>query len=426
MYEVTMPKLSDSMEVGRIIEWKVKEGDEVREGDVLAEIESDKAVMELECFRAGVVSKILRAGDSEVSVGEPIAVIDEAARVEKAPLAKAAPDKKTAPAPARPAPVSAAEAPKPVEATPPKVKEKPPAPAPRPTTERVAISPFARKLAQKLRVDYTRVAGSGPGGRIVERDIEAAAPPLAAQRAVKPSPDEELAPLEVAPDEAEIEEAPFRMKTQIRRVSASKHVIPHFYITLGADVTRLLSRKEDLKRNYGATVTHLVMWACIRAIEKHPLVNRAYDRGKIFKWNAVNLGLAIETGEGLTVAVVRDAQKLPLRDLVNRTKELVEKARAGRLSAEERLHPGFTITNLGMYDVDHFQPIINPPSSITLAVGSALEAPVVHNGIIYVSKVMKLSAACDHRIIEGALAARFMKTLKDLLENPDALLDGIG
>jgi len=428
MYEVTMPKLSDSMEVGRIIAWKVKEGEAVHEGDTLAEVESDKAVMELECFQDGVITKIAYPDDSEVPVGETIAFIHEGGEAPAGKPEAKEPAKPEAPPVEAPAPEQAEPATAKEPAVEPEARSSPP---PRAAPGRVAISPYARKLARQRNTDITQLTGSGPDGRIIARDVEAAAarphPPQAPRapehaRAVKPSVDEELPALDVTEDEADIEEASFRLKTQVRRVTTSKHVIPHFYITRGADVTALLQRREEIKEQYGATVTHLIMLACIKTLKKHPEINRTYDRGKIIKWKAINLGLAVDTDAGLTVVVLRPADALSLPEIVERTTALVEKARAGKLTKEERLHPGFTITNLGMFDIEHFEPIINPPSSITLAIASALETPIARDNIITIGKLMKLSAACDHRIIEGAMAARFIKDLKDLLEDPDALL----
>lgn len=461
MYRVTMPKLSDSMISGQIVAWRVKEGDTVSEGDVLAEIESDKATMELECFTSGVVSRIVRAAGEEAAVGETIATI--ATEVE-AP----APQPGAASREPRAAQAPTTEAPKP-EAPPPgtrraargmqpaadqaldapQVPEREPSSVTRHAARSTQpISPYARLLAQQKGVDTTQLKGSGPGGRIVAADVEAA---LSIQRpaekpkpeaarpaedrlkaelrtptpAIPPSPDEELPPIVVAPDEADVEDAPYRLKTQARTVTASKHVIPHFYMTRGADVTKLLAMKDELKEKFGgATVTHLIMLAAVKAIQANPEINRSYDRGKIIKWKGVNLGLAVDTDQGLTVAVLRGAQALSLKEIVERTKPLVERARGGKLSAEERRHPTLTITNLGMFDVEHFEPIINPPSAITLGVASALPAAVVRGDAIHIARVMRLTLSCDHRIIEGAAAARFLRTLKDLLEAPDALLEG--
>jgi len=436
MYEVTMPKLSDSMETGQILEWKVKEGDEVHAGDVLAEIESDKATLELECFADGVMAKILHGDGAEVPVGEVIAVIGEAGPFPLPPGEGRvrglgdipAPSSMPSPQPSpggrgselqtRP-PAAPAQAPLPRVDAP--RAEAPPTTSPK--AGRVAISPYARMLAHEKGLDYTKIKGTGPGGRITAHDVETAAVAMA-RPAERPAPraEDELPPVVVTPDEAAVEDAPFRLKTQARIVTASKHLIPHFYMTRGADVTRLLARKDELKEEFGATVTHLILLACVKAVKEHPEVNRSYDRDRIITWKGIHLGIAVDTEQGLTVAVLRDAQALSLREIVERSRALAEKARAGKLSAEERKHPTLTVTNLGMFDVEHFEPIINPPSSITLGVASALQAPVIRNDAIHIARVMRLTLSCDHRIIEGVTAARFLKTLKDLLENPDALL----
>lgn len=490
MYEITMPKLSDSMEEGKIIEWKVQEGDEVHEGDTLAEIESDKAAMELECFHDGVLAKILRGDDQEAPVGAVIGYIaaegEEVPQEEEAekPQAEEQPPEEKE-AEAQPPPEEEAKE----EAAAEEEEEKPPPrPAPAPG-ERPAASPYARKLAEETGVDLAQVEGSGPGGRIIARDVEAAAEgkpkreaekpkpkaaekkPRAEAKAVdaepmaralaekydielarlagtglagrvtvddvlaareeteptpqpEPSADEELPPLEVSDEEADVEDAPFRLKTLARRVVASKHVIPHFYLTRGADVTRLLGRKDELKHKHGATITHLVMLACLKALGEHPGLNRSYDRGKVFTWKGIHLGLAVDTPAGLTVAVLRDAQDLSLAAIAERTGKLVEKARGRGLSAEERRHPTFTISNLGMFGVEHFQPIINPPSAVTLAVASALPRPIADGEAIRVGTVMGLTMSCDHRIVDGAGAARFLADLRALLEEPDRLLEG--
>jgi len=471
VYEVTMPKLSDSMEEGKIIKWKVKEGDAVREGQVLAEIESDKAVMELECFHDGRITQIVQGDGAEVAVGQPIAYIAGAGE----PAAAQPPG--PPPAEARLAAPAAPSLAQKIEAAPP--------------TGRTAISPYARKLAESRGIDYTKIKGTGPHGRIMAEDIEQAArtmaqvqppriepspvrraaaearpaepdmEPLAAallkrfrvdpaalrgtgphgmiladdvvavlcvrpQPAAKPPADEELPALEVSEDEADVEEASFRLKTQARHVTAAKHVVPHFYVTASADVTRLLEKRADLKTRMGATVTHLVMLACLKALKAHPEINRTWDRGRIIRWKHVNLGLAVETDEGLTVAVLTQAEGLALPEIVSRTADLAARARAGRLAAEDRRHPTFVISNLGMYDVEAFQAILNPPASVTLAVASAQEAPVARCGGVGVGKVMRLTASCDHRVIDGVAAARFLQELKRQLENPEMLLEGAG
>jgi pyruvate dehydrogenase E2 component (dihydrolipoamide acetyltransferase) len=428
MYEVTMPKLSDSMKEGKIIEWKVREGESVSEGDVLAEVESDKAVMELECYQSGVLQKIVHGDGEEVAVGEVIATIAEG-KTEEAPEAPKAP--KTAKAEKK---GKTTETPEPEEtAEKQKTKQKPA----KKRAEGPAIEPYAQKLAEQYGVDWAQIEGTGADGRITADDVVAATVgklmpprPERAERKVPPPeeraprPEEELPPLEATDEEATVEDAPFRLKTQARRVIASQHIIPHFYVTRGVDATRLTAVKDGLKERFGASLTHLVMFACLKALRDHPEVNRSYDRGRVVKWKVVNLGLAVDTDQGLTVAVLHDAAGLGLGELVERTRELVEHARADKLSGAERRHATFTITNLGMLNVEHFEPIINPPSSITLAVSSALPAAVVREGAIYVGSVMKLTAACDHRIIDGATAARFLGDLGALLEAPDGLLEG--
>lgn len=425
MYEVTMPRLSDSMEEGKIIQWKVREGDAVHEGGVLAEIESDKAVMELECFHDGRVVSIVHGDGDEVRVGEIIAYL--ASPTEKVDV-PAKPAAKPAAAAVLPAVAALVAAPPPKPAA---AEVKPAAPVAKPPAKRIAISPYARKLAESRGIDTTQLAGTGENGRIMARDVERAAAagtgliekPMPAKEPARSAADEELPPLEVTEDEADVEPASFRLKTQVRRVVAAKHVIPHFYVTTSVDVTALLARRAELKEQMGATVTHLVLAACLKAVERHPEVNRSYDRGNIIRWKGVNLGLAVQAGEGLTVAVLRNAQTLPLAEIVRQTADLAERARTGKLTADERRHATFTVSNLGMFDVEHFAAILNPPSSITLAVASALDAPVIRGGGIYVGKVMKMTASCDHRIVDGVMAARFLKTLKGLLEEPDAFLE---
>jgi pyruvate dehydrogenase E2 component (dihydrolipoamide acetyltransferase) len=489
MYEVTMPKLSDSMEEGKIIEWKVSEGDEVHEGDVLAEVESDKAVMELECFHDGTLAEIKYGDDSEVPVGAVIALIDsegagggeqeqkasedekEQARAPKAEqekpeqkeeeeraeekekveeeTAEGKPeeeereeqeDKREEPADKE---KPAAEEKKPEKEERPEKAPKKKAGPKKPRKEKTArepetegpevpqafkaISPYAKKLADDHDIDYQLLKGSGPDGRIIAEDVEAAAKVLkpgakAPEKPARPRPDDELPELDVADGEADVEEMPFRLKTQALRVTNSQHVIPHFYITRSADVTGLVGRKDDLKKQHGATITHLVEYATIKALGEHPEINRSYDHGRVIKWKHVNLGLAVATDQGLTVAVVHEAESLSLPDLIERSKDLVDRARAGKLKADERRHPGLTITNLGMFDVENFEPIINPPSSITLAVSSARPDTVVRNDEIHVGRVMKLTASCDHRIVDGAAAAKFLATLAGYLEHPDELL----
>lgn len=489
MYDITMPKLSDSMEEGKIIAWKVKKGDAVKEGQVLAEVESDKATMELECFHDGTLAEILHGDGDEVSVGEVIGRIASEGEKSQPEAREPEPEKKVSKQPTDKQPEAGLaetkeakkEAAKPAPRKEPEKKAAPETKPKREAGERISISPYARKLAEERGVDISTLKGSGPEGRIVARDVEESLGAPQAEMAEEKPPEkkedaragsnvdpqarvlaeklgidlstvkgtglngritaddvksakgetpapqkaasiEELPALEATADEADIEDAPYRLKTQARRVTASKQVIPHFYVTRGMDVTALYSRKDEFKEKFGATITHLILLASLKALKENPAANRSYDRGKIFNWKGINLGLAVETDDGLTVAVIHNAQELDLKGIVKQSNELVEKARSGKLSSDDRRHPTFTVSSLGMFDIEQFDAIINPPSAMTLAVASALEAPVVRNGKLEVGRVMKLTLSCDHRIIDGVAAAKFMASLKANLENVEGLV----
>jgi pyruvate dehydrogenase E2 component (dihydrolipoamide acetyltransferase) len=466
VHEITMPKLSDSMTEGKIVAWKVAVGQEVSEGDVLAEIESDKAVMELECFTDGTVAELLFPDEAEVKVGEVIARIAEGG--ESAPAAgkkKAAEKKGTPPKPAKKPPEPKKEAPaaepprlagppaprppkaptkeeglagkaRPVAATPQAAPVMPQAAAPVRPGERVRISPYARKLAEGAGVDYRQLKGSGPRGRIVAADVKAAlaaAAPVvrsAGSPATRPSSPaaplaaEELPAVEVNPDEADVTDAPYRLKTQARFVRAAGRLVPHFYVTAAVDVAELLAKKQEAKERFGATVTHLILFAAAKALGEHPEVCRTYDRDRVVAWKQINLGIAVDAKDGLTVVVLRDAGRMSLKQIVEKSGGLIEAARAGKVRPAERRNPTFTVSNLGMFGVEHFEPLPNPPSPLVLAVAAALDTPVVRDGAVVPGKVMKLTLCCDHRTIEGAPAARVLQTLKDLLEAPDTLMKG--
>jgi pyruvate dehydrogenase E2 component (dihydrolipoamide acetyltransferase) len=426
MQEVTMPKLSNSMEVGQIISWRIREGEAVKKGDIIAEIETDKAVVEMESPGEGILARIVLGEGTEVEVGKVIAYIGA--------VGEAVPPKGQEMGVAeKPGEVATGEAVRTQagvtgERQEPRVGE---AAREGGGPGRVSISPAARKLAEEKGIDVSRIQGTGPGGRITTSDVEKAAGKGAAQPAGGPSAgprsgagaEEALPALDVTNDEGDVEEIPFRVKAMVRRVTAAKQSIPHFYMTSSVDVTALMGRAEEVKAAHGATVTHLVMWACVRALAAHPEINRSYDRGRLIRWKHVNLGLAIDTEKGLTVGVISGAEGLTLEALVRETQGVVAAARTGELSAAQRRNPTFTISNLGMLGVEEFAAIINPPSSVTLAVAAALDRPVVRDGQLGVGKVMKVTMSCDHRVVDGATAARFLRDLKALLEDPGKLLE---
>ncbi|MFU8855548.1 MAG: dihydrolipoamide acetyltransferase family protein [Deferrisomatales bacterium] len=477
-YDVTMPKLTDSMEEGRIVEWKVAPGDRVREGDVLAEIETDKAVMELESFWSGTVAELLRPDGEVVAVGEVIARIAEAGGEPRAPAAeegppptgaaeavgsgakapgtKAAPEEdrseKEPPVPAeedhpvppeRPArrageeaappggeiplpgahPLSergGAESPRP--AAPPRPA---PTPVPGPGVAKAGVraSPRARKLAREKGVDLSRVTGTGPEGRVMTADVEAAAagrgPPLGPAAEGKGEGSAEGSPLRFAEGEAEVRDVGFFQKAAIRRVTESARTVPCFFVSAGVRADPLLASKEAAGE--GVTLTHLLLRASALTLGEIPEANRSYDRGRWVQWNVVNLGLAVQTEAGLVVAVLRGAQGRGLPWIAERTGDLVARARAGRLRPEERANATFTVSNLGAFGVERFTAIPNPPSALTLAVGAVADAPLVQGGRVEVGRRMHLTLSCDHRVVDGVLAARFLGALRGRLEEPEEL-----
>jgi pyruvate dehydrogenase E2 component (dihydrolipoamide acetyltransferase) len=467
--DVTMPKLTDSMEEGRIVEWKVAVGDAVGQGTVLAEIETDKAVMELESFVAGTVSELVAQNGEVVAVGGAIARIAEgagagrdessapplgtattaevlkAAEVGEAVLhGEAEPEAGPRPEPAVKAAATPIEAGATAVRRGPGARE-PAVPGAHPISERggqesrrpkpperkpgigaagpgksVLASPRARKRAADLGVDLASVAGAGPEGPITTDDVEAAARrkggATPADRA-----DEDLPEVRFAPDEAEVEEVSFFQKASIRRVVASKHVIPHFYVTKTVRAEALLQRKSREENGSGATLTHLIMRACALALRRFPEANRSYDRGRWIRWKVVNLGLAVQTDAGLAVGVVKDVADRELAWIVEQTRGMVQRARAGKLQPEERTNATFTISNLGAFDVESFSAIINPPSSMTLAVGSVSSTPVIDGERVVPGSLLHLTLSCDHRVVDGVLAARFLGEVKALLESPEDL-----
>ena len=303
-------------------------------------------------------------------------------------------------------------------------------------------STVARKLAAQMGVDLAAVTGTGPGARILQRDVEGAAgapraptAKLAPSEAPTSGPEHEADPIHkmaaldletpeisFAPDEADVEPVSFNQLAVIRHVTASKHVIPHFYVTSQVNAEALLAAKDAHKADTGATVTHYIMRAAALALKPFQVINSSYDRKRIIKWKKVNLGLVIEAERGLTVAVAHDVADTPLAELAARTRELVDKARTGRLSIQERSNPTFVISNMGMYGVESFSAIINPPASTALAVGACITTPVAVGDAMKLAPVMKLTLSADHRLINGVDAARFLAEMKRLLEGPDALL----
>jgi pyruvate dehydrogenase E2 component (dihydrolipoamide acetyltransferase) len=399
---VLMPKLSEAMESGKIIKWLKQEGDQVRSGDIIAEVETDKADVEMEAFGGGVLRKILVGAGERALVGTLIAVIAEpaediAAVVAAAPAAPGAPAARAVPAPAAPAATTVPAAGAPAEGG------------------RLKASPLARKIAAQSGVDLRLVRGSGPGGRIVRRDVEAAAggAPAAAGVAVAAGPEFEDQPLT-------------QMRAAIaRRMPLAKAPVPHFYVSSEVAMDRAWELREELNALDGQpriSVNDLVVRACALGLMAHPGVNASFQGETIRVWRRAHIGLAVALEEGLITPVLRDCQAKSLARIAVEARDLAERARARKLRAPELSGATFSISNLGMYDVAEFSAIINPPEGAILAVGSVRRVPVATADGLGVGRRMTLTLSCDHRVMDGAMAARFLQDVKRLLEEPLRLL----
>jgi pyruvate dehydrogenase E2 component (dihydrolipoamide acetyltransferase) len=445
--KVVMPKLSEAMETGKIIKWLKKEGDRIQGGDILAEVETDKADVEMEAFGAGVLRKILVAAGETAPVGSLIGVIAEpnediSGLVSAAPAPPAAPAVASAqPAPAattsdRPATVPAqprsedpaARQPSPASgpAAParPAAVAAPAAPVPesrRPegaapgASDRVKASPLAKKIAAQSGVDLRVIQGSGPGGRIVRRDVEAAATRPAA------------VPSGVTPTGPEYEDVALSQMRAIiaKRMPLSKAPVPHFYVTTEVAMDRAWELREQLNALDGQpkiSVNDLVVRACALALLDHPGVNASFQGEAIRLFHRAHIGIAVALDEGLITPVLRDSHAKSLSQIAVEARDLAERARTRKLRASELSGATFSISNLGMFDVAAFSAIINPPEGAILAVGSVRKVPVVVDDTVTVGRRMALTISCDHRVMDGAMGARFLQDVKRVLEEPLRLL----
>jgi pyruvate dehydrogenase E2 component (dihydrolipoamide acetyltransferase) len=443
--KVVMPKLSEAMETGKIIKWLKKEGDRVQGGDILAEVETDKADVEMEAFGAGLLRKILVPAGEQAPVGSLIGVIADADEdissvLATAPAPAAAPAVASAqPAPAatmserpaavppqprsedhaarQPAPAGGPAAPArpvPVAATAAPVPSAPPPAAP--GTGRVKASPLARKIAAQSGVDLHVVQGSGPGGRIVRRDVEAATRPAAVAPAAVTTA--------AGPEYEDV--ALSQMRAIIaKRMPLSKAPVPHFYVTSEVAMDRAWELREELNALEGQpkiSVNDLVVRACALALLQHPGVNASFQGESIRVFHRAHVGIAVALDEGLITPVLRDCHAKSLAQIAVEARDLAERARARKLRASELSGATFSISNLGMFDVAAFSAIINPPEGAILAVGSVRRVPVVVGEAVGVGRRMALTISCDHRVMDGAMGARFLQDVKRWLEEPLRLL----
>jgi pyruvate dehydrogenase E2 component (dihydrolipoyllysine-residue acetyltransferase) len=430
MADVNMPRLSDTMEEGTVVEWKKKSGEVVKKGEVIAEVESDKATFDLESEADGVLNILVEQG-VPAKIGAPIARIGDADAPTPAASGGTSPRGGEA-APKEVAKEAPKEAPKAEKAAP---TSPPPAPKPSPepasatngsdgaTTVEVRASPLARRLASELGVNLATIQGSGPEGRIVKEDVEAAAAGKSAPgRAPSPTPARATGP------EVEVVE-PNRMQATIaRRMAEAKSTIPEFTVTVEARVDLAVSMRQQLKDSVpGAekvTMTDFLVRASALALRKFPEVNSSWVDGKFQRKRGISIGLAVapSQGMGLLVPVVHDADLKDLIQISIESRQVLERVRSGRPAEGDLSGATFSISNLGMYGVDEFVAIINPPEAAILAVGAIKEVPVVDGGRIVPGKVMRMTLSVDHRVFYGATAAQFMAEVKRLIENPVTLV----
>jgi pyruvate dehydrogenase E2 component (dihydrolipoamide acetyltransferase) len=431
--KVLMAQLSPTMEEGRLIEWKAAEGDEIAQGDVVVEIETDKANMEVEAMGAGLLRKILVQEGETVPVGTLIGVIAAADEDIESLIAAEAPVTAAAESPSSPAPSPPTPGQEALAAPPAGPAEAPPTPetAPPVTDGRVKASPVARKIARERGLDLTRIAGSGPGGRIVKADVEgalasglapapagvpAAAPPLA------PAPPPTFAAMPDAPRLREhVAEASQMRKAIARRLVESLGPVPHFYLTTEVDMGRGLDLRADLNERWTdgkIGVNDLLLKAAAEALVRHPEVNASWEGDSVRFHGRVDLGIAVAVEGGLITPVLRSAEQKGLRQISFEAGDLIARARDRKLLPEEYQGSTFSISNLGMFEIDEFTAVINPPEAAILAIGKTSEKPVVLDGQVEVRQRMRVTMSCDHRVVDGATGARFLATFKAMLENP--------
>lgn len=421
--EILMPALSPTMSEGTLARWLKNEGDAVKSGDVIAEIETDKATMEFEAVDEGTIGKILvPAGTSGVKVNTLIAILleegEDASAMSAAPKAAAASVAAAAPV-ASPAPVAAAPAVAPVAVQ---------------AGDRVFASPLARRLAAGAGLDLKAVKGSGPHGRVVKADVEAAlkggvavAPAPAAAPVAAAAPKTAMAPAAANPFEPAYEEVPNSSirKVIARRLTEAKQTVPHFYLTIDCEVDALLKVRAELNGrsdSYKLSVNDFVIRAVALALKKVPAANASWGEDAIKLYKDVDVSVAVATPNGLITPIVRHADHKGLAAISNEMKELATKAKDGKLKPEEFQGGGFTISNLGMYGIKEFAAIINPPQGCILAVGAGEQRPVVKNGALAIATVMTCTLSVDHRVVDGAVGAEFLAAFKKLVEDPLAML----
>jgi pyruvate dehydrogenase E2 component (dihydrolipoamide acetyltransferase) len=432
--ELKMPALSPTMEEGTLAKWLVKEGDDVKSGDILAEIETDKATMEFEAVDEGKIAKILvPEGTDGVKVGAPIAIM--AAEGESVDTSAPKPDT-TAPPPPKAAPEPKADA-TPKSAPPPQAPvETPAAPpepaaAPRAEGDRIKASPLARKLAQAQNIDLAGLAGSGPGGRIVRADIDAAAgkAPAAAPAAAAPAPAGHLVtpgPFEQGIPHEAVKLSNIR-KTIARRLTESKQQIPHIYLTVDIQLDALLKLRGELNkglesRGVKLSVNDLMIKALAMALIEVPECNVSFAGDQLFKYSRADVSVAVSIPAGLITPIIVGAEAKSISAISTEMKSLAGLAKEGKLQPQQYQGGTASLSNMGMYGIKSFEAVINPPQGMIMAIGAGEKRPYVINDSLQIATVMSATGSFDHRAIDGADGARLMQAFKQLVENPLGML----
>ncbi len=442
MTEIVMPRLSDSMEEGTILRWLKAVGDEVALGEELVEIETDKANMVYEADAAGTLTEIVAQEGDTLAIGEVIARVGAAGEAGSGgggagettssaggadgagaagsppagtPVTEGSGPSSTAAAPAPAAPSETAESSPPVPA------------APSSGDGRVKASPIARRIARERGLDLAAISGSGPGGRIVKADVEkAAASPAPTPAAAAPAATGVRERPETAKGEVSVQELTKLQQTVARRMAESKATAPHFYLSAEVDMTRAVQARARIKESAAEgevvpSFNDMVVKACAIALREHPRANGAYRDGRLELYSRVNVGVAVAAQDALVVPTVFDADRKGLRQIAAEARELAGRVRDGTVTPPELSGGTFTVSNLGMFGIDSFSAVINPPQAGILSVGAIVERPVIRDGEITTAQLMPVTLACDHRILYGADGARFLARIRALLEEPVGL-----